>query len=71
MPFMHSEDLSVQERSVALFKARLPGSMNVPYAVEHHAIVKRFGRFPHRNKVLGRVSTPGEIAFLKGGGFNP
>ena len=71
MPFMHSEDLSVQERSVALFKARLPGSMNVPYAVEHHAIVKRFSRFPHRNKVLGRVSTPEEIAFLKGGGFNP
>lgn len=71
MPFMHSEDLTAQERSVALFKARLPGGMNVPYAVEHHAIIKRFGRFPHRNKVLGRSSTPEEIAFLKAGGFNP
>ena len=71
MPFMHSEDLNVQERSVALFKAHLPGTMNVPYAVEHHAIIKCFGRFPHRNKVLGRPSTPEEIAFLKGGGFNP
>lgn len=71
MPFMHSEDLAAQERSVALFKAQLPGTLNLPYAVEHHDIVKRFGRFPHRNKVLGRTSTPAEIAFLKAGGFNP
>lgn len=71
MPFMHSEDLTAQERSVSLFKARLPGTMNVPFAVEHHDIIKRFGRFPHRNKILGRTSTPAEIAFLKAGGFNP
>ncbi len=71
MPFMHSEDLSVQEECVALFKARLPDSGNLPYAEEHCDIVRRFGRFPHRNRVLGRASTPEEIAFLKAGGFNP
>ena len=71
MPFMHAEDLSVQEESVALFKARLPDAGNLPFAIEHHDIVKRFGRFPHRNRILGRASTPEEIAFLKAGGFNP
>lgn len=71
MPFMHSEDLIVQEESVALFKARLPKSNNVDYAIEHCAILRQFGRFPHRNKCLGRHPTPGEIAFLKAGGFNP
>ncbi|GJL93983.1 MAG: hypothetical protein DHS20C05_03880 [Hyphococcus sp.] len=71
MPFMHSEVLAVQEKSVALYKARLPGTMNVPYAIEHRDIVKKFGRFPHRNKIMGRQSTPTETAFLKAGGFNP
>jgi uncharacterized protein (DUF924 family) len=71
MPFMHTEDLSVQEACVALFKARLPTTMNVPFAVEHRDIVKRFGRFPHRNKVFGRKSAPEEIRFLRKGGFNP
>lgn len=71
MPFMHAEDLSVQEESVALFKAQLPRTNNLPFAIEHRNIVKRFGRFPHRNKTLGRKSTPEEIAFLKAGGFNP
>ncbi len=71
MPFMHSEDLAVQEQSVALFKARLPGTMNLPYAVQHYDIIRRFGRFPHRNKVLGRRATEKEAAFLKAGGFNP
>lgn len=71
MPFMHSEDLSVQEETVRLFKAQLPGAMNLPYAIEHRDIIARFGRFPHRNRILGRQSTPEEIAFLKAGGFNP
>ena len=71
MPFMHAETLPVQEECVGLFKAQLPTTMNVPFAIEHHDIVKRFGRFPHRNKVFGRTSTPEEIAFLKAGGFNP
>ncbi len=71
MPFMHAEDLSAQEESVELFKARLPGTMNLPFAIEHRDIVKRFGRFPHRNKVIGRKSTQDEITFLREGGFNP
>jgi len=69
MPFMHCEDLDVQGKSVTLFKARCMD--NITHAYEHHDIIKRFGRFPHRNKVLGRISTPVEIAFLKAGGFNP
>ncbi len=71
MPFMHSENLAAQERSVALCKNHLPGSTNEPYAIEHRDIIKKFGRFPHRNKVLGRQSTAEEIEFLKAGGFNP
>jgi uncharacterized protein (DUF924 family) len=71
MPFMHAENLSVQEECVALFKAQLPTTMNVPFAVEHRDIVKRFGRFPHRNKTFKRPSTPDEIRFLRHGGFNP
>jgi uncharacterized protein (DUF924 family) len=67
---MHSEALADQQRSVALFKARLPASSNLAYAIEHAAIVERFGRFPHRNRALGRKSTSEEIAFLKHGGFN-
>lgn len=71
MPFMHAENLSVQEECVALFKARLPATMNAPFAIEHRDIVKRFGRFPHRNDTFGRRSTPDEIRFLRHGGFNP
>lgn len=69
LPFMHSEDLRDQRRSVALFTAQLPASGNLAYAIEHAAIVERFGRFPHRNDALGRKSTPAEIAYLKQGGF--
>ncbi len=71
MPFMHAEALSVQEECVRLFKAQLPDTMNLPFAIEHRDIVKHFGRFPHRNKTFGRASTPEEIRFLKAGGFNP
>jgi uncharacterized protein (DUF924 family) len=67
MPFMHCEDLTAQEASLRLFA----DSGNMRHAREHHDIIKRFGRFPHRNKLLGRASTPAEIAFLKAGGFNP
>jgi uncharacterized protein (DUF924 family) len=63
MPFMHSEELSHQEICVALFAANPEQST---YAVEHRDIVARFGRFPHRNRALGRESTAAEIEFLKG-----
>ena len=69
LPFMHSEDVRDQRRSVALFKAQLPASGNLAFAIEHAAIVARFGRFPHRNEALGRSSSPEEIAFLNQGGF--
>lgn len=71
LPFEHSESLLDQERSVALFAAlRREGQEAVfdsayDYAVRHRDIVERFGRFPHRNEILGRISTPEEIGFLK------
>ena len=66
MPFMHSEDLADQERSLAL-QERLGFTR---YAEQHHAIIRRFGRFPHRNRALGRANTEEEQAFLDAGGFS-
>ena len=63
MPFMHSESLEDQEYGVRLFTEA--GLDNAPYALHHRDIIRRFGRFPHRNKVLGRTNTPEEIAYLK------
>ncbi|WP_295807100.1 DUF924 family protein [uncultured Nitratireductor sp.] len=63
MPFMHSEVLADQERAVMLFKS-LGQEEALKYAIEHRDIVARFGRFPHRNRVLGRESGPEELAFL-------
>ena len=71
MPFMHAETLSVQKESVQHFTNRQPGRSNLSYAIEHHDIIEKFGRFPHRNKILGRQSTPEEIQYLETGGFNP
>jgi uncharacterized protein (DUF924 family) len=62
MPFMHSEALPDQERCVALFEAL--GGDATKYAVEHRDIIARFGRFPHRNRALGRETTEDEHAFL-------
>lgn len=64
LPFEHSEDLVDQVRSVALI-AQLGDAKLDHYAVAHQVIIERFGRFPHRNAALGRVSTPDEEAFLK------
>lgn len=63
MPFMHSEDLADQERSVALYSAAGLDS-NLRFARHHRELIRRFGRFPHRNAILGRVSTAEEIAYL-------
>jgi len=69
LPLMHSEALEDQETCLALMlEAGL--TPNIKAAEEHLDIITRFGRFPHRNTVLGRVSTPKEIAFLEGGGFS-
>lgn len=71
MPFMHSERLADQERSVRLFEAAALAD-NLRFARHHRDIVARFGRFPHRNAVLGRESTADELAWLASPeGFNP
>ncbi len=76
LPFEHAESLPHQERAVALFRALAAeapeafqslGASFVDYAEKHHAVIARFGRFPHRNADLGRTSTPEEIAFLQSG----
>ena len=64
MPLMHSENLSHQRRSVELFRGLGEGDAE-SYAVRHMEIVERFGRFPHRNDVLGRPTTAEEAEFLK------
>jgi uncharacterized protein (DUF924 family) len=63
MPLMHSENLADQDQSVALFE-RAGLADNLRFAEHHRGIVRRFGRFPHRNVILGRDSTPEEIAYL-------
>jgi uncharacterized protein (DUF924 family) len=74
MPLEHAEDLALQERSVGLFSALAKDTELgdiLDYAVRHRDIIARFGRFPHRNAILGRASTAEEIEFLKqpGSGF--
>lgn len=69
LPFEHAEDLRTQEESLGLFKSLgedEPAHAGLlKWAKSHHAIVARFGRFPHRNAILGRASTPEEVAFLR------
>ena len=68
LPFEHSEDLADQERCVAFHQAAGDAD-GLKWAEIHADIIRRFGRFPHRNAALGRVTTPEEQAFLDGGGF--
>ncbi|MEI9421743.1 DUF924 family protein [Mesorhizobium sp. Cs1299R1N1] len=68
LPFEHSENLADQELSVELHTAR--AEFNLKYALEHRDIIQRFGRFPHRNRMLGRETTAEEKAFLDDGGFS-
>lgn len=64
LPFEHSEDLAQQRRSVDLIASLGDGAL-LRYATEHKDIVERFGRFPHRNAMLGRTSTAEEIDFMR------
>jgi uncharacterized protein (DUF924 family) len=76
MPLEHSEDLEMQRKSVEYFSileklftsppslATIVSEFRI-YAEKHYVIIKKFGRFPHRNEILGRESTPEEIEFLK------
>ncbi len=68
MPLMHSENLADQEQCCALFRAT-GESDNLKFADIHAEIIRKFGRFPHRNAVLGRATTAEEQAFLDAGGF--
>ncbi len=69
LPFEHSEALDDQERCVALVQALVNADASradfLDYAQRHRAVIERFGRFPHRNQTLGRVSTAAEIEFLR------
>jgi uncharacterized protein (DUF924 family) len=74
LPLMHSEDLALQEQSVVLFQTLRDAAppehaqgagQSLRFAVRHRDIIAKFGRFPHRNAVLGRLSTPEELAFLQ------
>lgn len=80
LPLEHSEQLAMQEKSVALFRRFQQQATNdsaamakgwLDYAIQHRDVIARFGRFPHRNAVLGRKSTPEEVAYLAepGSGF--
>ena len=68
VPFEHSEDIADQERGIALYEAAGDAD-GLKWAELHADIIRRFGRFPHRNAALGRTTTPEEQAFLDGGGF--
>ena len=68
LPFEHSEDMADQERGLALYKAASDAD-GLKWAELHADIIRRFGRFPHRNAALGRATTAEEQAFLDGGGF--
>jgi uncharacterized protein (DUF924 family) len=69
LPFMHSEHLPDQLRCIELLQ-RDGDAENLKYALGHADIIRRFGRFPHRNRILGRETTADEQAFLDGGGFS-
>ena len=69
MPFMHSEHLPDQLHCIELFQ-KTGDVENLKYAEEHADVIRRFGRFPQRNPILGRSTTPDEQAFLANGGFS-
>jgi uncharacterized protein (DUF924 family) len=70
MPYMHSESAAIHVHAERLFRAQAPEA-NYKAELQHKAIIDRFGRYPHRNKILGRQSTDEELAFLQlpGSGF--
>ncbi|PTQ91109.1 DUF924 family protein [Agitococcus lubricus] len=64
LPFMHSESLAIHEQAVQLYQAA-GLEYNLAFEYKHKIIIERFGRYPHRNQVLGRLSSPEELAFLQ------
>lgn len=68
LPFQHHEDMASQDRQLALFQ-RMERPADDRWAEHHHRVIATFGRFPHRNRALGRETTPQEQAFMDGDGF--
>ncbi|GBD46998.1 DUF924 family protein [Methylopila sp. Yamaguchi] len=68
MPFEHAEDIALQRRAIALFRASGDDEC-LRWTVVHAEIIERFGRFPHRNVILGRPSSAAELEYLENGGF--
>ncbi len=64
MPLMHSEDIKIQDQSIPFFE-KYTGENTILFAGKHRDIIAEFGRYPHRNALLGRPSTKEEIEFLK------
>ena len=65
LPFEHSEDLAEQEKSVKYFETmKKDDPLGYDYAVRHYDVIKKYGRFPHRNKILGRTNTDAEEEYL-------
>jgi len=71
MPYMHAEDIATQDECVRLAGTRLENASTLFHAREHQKLIAKFGRFPHRNKILGRTSTQEELSFLYEGGYTP
>ena len=71
MPLMHSESLDDQTRCVELMESRVGTESNIHHAKEHRKVIEKFGRFPHRNVILGRPSSAEEKKFLDEGGYVP
>ena len=71
MPLMHSETLTDQSKCVELMETRVGEDANIHHAKEHRKVIERFGRFPHRNAILGRLSTSEETSYLEEGGYTP
>jgi len=69
LPLQHSEDRADQDRQVELFQTRMERKPDDRWAEHHQGIIARFGRFPHRNRALGRETTPEEQVFLEADGF--
>jgi len=64
LPFMHSESVRIHEVAIRLYEG-LGNEANLAFEIKHKEIIGRFGRYPHRNSILGRISSHNEIMFLK------
>lgn len=71
MPLMHSEKLSDQKDCVRLVDQRLDDESTLFHAKAHRKVIAQFGRFPHRNEILGRTSTAKELQYMRDGGYSP